>query len=187
MPERVVGLWLRPCGRWAVPVALTAGSALLGVAGASASAGFLAGAAATVVLFQLAVVDPLLAAASACGRVAGGDLSATVPERGPAPLRAMTSVLNTVLADFQEVLLLFAHSLHSVRSGLGGLDARRHGADGDSLARVVEEIAEMQRMLEGFRYFRVRLQGGAITDTGVVPAAAAASGSPVGTPGGSSR
>jgi hypothetical protein len=122
-------------------------------------------------VFHDGLVRPLVQAAGACGRIAEGDLSATVPELGPAPVRKTMSVLNTVLADFQEVLLLCAHGLHSIRRALDAAPAGQEcpppGAEALRQARL--EVEELQRMLEGFRYFRVKLADGTITDTGVTP------------------
>jgi hypothetical protein len=118
---------------------------------------------------------PLLGAARTCKRVAAGDLSETLPESGPRPLRAVAKVFNTVLADFQEVLLLFAHFL---RSASASIQALRELADGPASGNTVrslcagtlDDLRNMQEMIEGFRYFRVRIEGGAITDAGALPA-----------------
>ncbi len=115
---------------------------------------------------------PLLDAARACNRVAAGDLSPTLREAGPLPLRSVARVFNTVLADFQEVLLLFAYFLRSARASIQVL---RERSDGDPrgnavrslCAATLDDLDSMQEMIQGFHYFRVRIERGTITDTGV--------------------
>jgi HAMP domain-containing protein len=135
--------------------------------------GFLAGVACCAVIAYLGVLRPLRRTAAACARVAAGDVSQTLPEGGPRPLRATATVFNTVLADFQEVLLLFAYFLRSARSSLQGLESRVARAACDQEIRglvssVLVDVARMQDMVEGFKYFRVRIESGTIVDDGVV-------------------
>ena len=154
--------------------ASAAGSASPGdwPAWALVSSGCLLGVALSVVVAYSWVLRPLMRAARTCNRVAAGDLSRTLRETGPAPLRSMAKVFNTVLADFQEVLLLFAYFLRSAKASIQVL---REHADGDPRSNAVrslcastlDDLSAMQEMIEGFRYFRVRIASGTITDTGV--------------------
>jgi methyl-accepting chemotaxis protein len=136
-------------------------------------AGFFAGIGCAAAVVGIRVMRPLTSLAEVCSRVATGDLSQTVPERGPRQLRAAATVFNAVLADFQEVLLLFAYFLRSARASLQDLGSRAHadGGDGDIaglLSSVLNDVTRMQEMVEGFKYFRVRIDRGTITDTGVI-------------------
>ena len=142
---------------------------------ACALAGFAVGAAvsagATLVCYQ----RPLARAGRVCRRVESGDLSETVPESGPSDLRALARVLNTLLADFQEVLLLFAYLLRSARTSMHLLHERVNAEAGDNASRslaatILDDLSRMQEMVEGFKYFRVRIESGTITDTGLRPA-----------------
>lgn len=118
------------------------------------------------------IIRPLLAAARACDRVAAGDLSESLAEVGPAPLRLMAKVFNTVLADFQEVLLLFAYFLRSAQTSIQVLREQADGPGAGNAVRslcasTLDDLRSMQEMIEGFRYFRVRIESGTVTDSGV--------------------
>ncbi len=126
--------------------------------------------------FWLLLYRPLSRAAAACRRIDSGNLNLTVPEKGPRPLRELAQVTNNTAADFQEVLLLFAHlvrsALHSARMlqiyvvGRSGIESDRRRA-----AEIIEDVHQMQEMIREFEYFRVRIDDGTIVDTGIGPAA----------------
>jgi hypothetical protein len=137
---------------------------------------FSLGAGFTGVVFYLVCYRPLRLAAGACHQVLSGDLSHTVPEVGPAPLREMARVTNNMAADFQEILLLFAHlSRSALRSGqLLQVHVAKEGAseaDRRHAAEIVEDACEMQEMIQDFKYFRVRFDHGCIIDSGLPHAA----------------
>jgi hypothetical protein len=121
------------------------------------------------------IVYPMLCAARTCDRVAAGDLSQTLQEVGPRPLRVVARVFNTILADFQEVLLLFAYSLRSAKTSIQLLREQADRPGGSNAIRslcasTLDDLRQMQEMIEGFRYFRVRIESGSVTDAGVRPA-----------------
>lgn len=134
--------------------------------------GFLVGLLSATLLAYVGIVRPLRIAARACDRVAAGDISQSLPESGPDALRTMAKVFNTVLADFQEVMLLFAYF---VRSAQASLKILRDQADDTATRNTVrslcsstlDDLRSMQEMIEGFRYFRVRIEKGTVTDSGV--------------------
>lgn len=143
------------------------------VALAAGVAGVAAGAAVAAALYERA----LRRTARACSGMRSGDLSATLPEEGPAPLRALARAFNDLEADFQEVLLLFAHSIRSARESAELLRDHLVNVDdtwtrnGRSAAEILADIDQMQSMVQDFKYFRVTIEGGTIRDTGIVPAA----------------
>lgn len=133
---------------------------------------FLLGAAVSALVTLLWLHIPLARAAEVCLRLESGDISHTVPEVGPVQLRTLARVLNAVLADFQEVLLFFAHLLRSARTSATILGDRVQSDACDNairslVAAVRGDLQQMQEIIEGFRYFRVRLEDGTITDAGV--------------------
>lgn len=114
---------------------------------------------------------PLSRAARVCRFRAATDLSRTLPEEGPPSLRILARTMNDLEADFQEVLLLFAHMARSARTSADLLrPLADDAADSSEAARVREVLAdidEMQAMIKDFRYFRVSLDDGTIRDAGV--------------------
>lgn len=117
---------------------------------------------------------PLRQAAKVAVRLGAGDLSRTVPEAGPRQLRVLVRVLNTLLADFQEVLLLFAYHLRSAHASSNLLRNRVQTDACDNVIRglvagIQGDLSQMQEMVQGFKYFRVRVESDAITDEGVLP------------------
>jgi HAMP domain-containing protein len=110
--------------------------------------------------------------ATACRQVECGDLSRTVPEDGPAPLAEVARAVNTLTADFQEVLLLFAHLVRSARLTVRSLQRHlrsepAHELDRLRAAQIMSDIEQMEEMISDFKYFRVRIEDDAIVDTGV--------------------
>jgi methyl-accepting chemotaxis protein len=140
----------------------------------SMSAAFVLGIAASVAAGYGWIVRPMILAARTCDRVAAGDLSETLREVGPPPLKAVARVFNTILADFQEVLLLFAYFLRSAKTSIQLLREQADAASGGNAVRslcasTLDDLKHMQEMIEGFRYFRVRIESGTVTDAGVRP------------------
>jgi len=90
---------------------------------------------------------------------------------GPPSLRAIARTLNDVEADFQEVLLLFAHMVRSARASadlLRPLVSDEAGSpEAERIRAVLADIDEMQATIRDFRYFRVSLDDGLIRDAGV--------------------
>lgn len=133
--------------------------------------GFLVGVAATTLAFHFRYQHPLARVAGVCAQLGSGDLSQTIPEIGSRHLRALVRVLNTVLADFQEVLLLFAHLLRVAKASVQMLKDRADANDGNAMRSLVVDLVgdlgQMEEIIEGFRYFRVRIERGAITDIGL--------------------
>jgi hypothetical protein len=135
-------------------------------------AGVFLGSAATLGVLGVFVLRPLYVAGRACELLAAGDISQSLQESGPAPLRSIARMFNTVLADFQEVLLLFAYFLRSAQTSIQVLreQADEPGA-GNAVrslcATTLDDLRAMQEMIEGFRYYRVRIESGTVTDTGV--------------------
>jgi len=133
-------------------------------------AGFLAGTVCATVACWAFWGVPLARAARACGRRAATDLSRTLPEEGPRPLRLLTRTLNDLEADFQEVLLLFSHMSRSARASADLLRPIASEASGSpSAERIHEVLAEMEAMeatIRDFRYFRVSIDDGVIRDAG---------------------
>ena len=114
---------------------------------------------------------PLSRVARVCRARAATDLSRTLPEEGPPSLRAIARTFNDVEADFQEVLLLFAHMVRSARASADLLRPFASDAMGSSeserVREVLADIDEMQATIRDFRYFRVSLDDGVIRDAGV--------------------
>lgn len=133
-------------------------------------ASFLAGVAVTAGASWLVWGAPLSRAARACRTRTATDLSRTLPEEGPESLRTLARTLNDLEADFQEVLLLFAHMVRSARASADLLRSLRvdeaSSPDGSSVHAVLEDIDEMQATIRDFRYFRVSLDDGVIRDAG---------------------
>jgi methyl-accepting chemotaxis protein len=121
--------------------------------------GMLAGGAVVAAGVHSLVLAPLSRMASTCESLGFGNLSATFPESGPVPLREVGRTMNTMTADFQEVLLLVAHAARSMRQAVN--------SDGGRLLELERGLSEVESMVQDFRYFRVRLEDGGITDTGV--------------------
>lgn len=132
---------------------------------------FIAGVAVAAGAFWFVWGRPLFRVARACRARAATDLSRTLPEEGPPSLRAIARTFNDVEADFQEVLLLFAHMVRSARASADLLRPFASGATGSSEAERVREVLadidEMQATIRDFRYFRVSLEDGVIRDAGV--------------------
>jgi hypothetical protein len=132
---------------------------------------FVAGAAVAAGACWVVWGGPLSRVAGACRARAATDLSRTLPEVGPSSLRAIARTLNDVEADFQEVLLLFAHMVRSARASADLLRPLASDATGSPEAgrirEVLEDIDEMQATISDFRYFRVSLDDGLIRDAGV--------------------
>lgn len=148
--------WLSSLGLLAVAFGITFSTnapewVVLGV-------GVLTGGAVTAAAGHTLVLAPLDRVAVTCRRLGVGNLSATVPEQGPAPLREVGRTVNSMAADFQEVLLLVAHAARSMRQAINGQGER---------LELDRSLTEVEAMITDFRYFRVRLDGGCITDTGV--------------------
>jgi len=100
----------------------------------------------------------------------GGDLSPSAPEAGPPALRRIARTCNDLSADFQEVLLLFAHLSRSAATAAEFIRARKSSTDPHALSgidAVLDDIGQMQEMVMDFKYFRVRVGDDGITDTGV--------------------
>jgi hypothetical protein len=114
---------------------------------------------------------PLARAARACHFRAATDLSRTLPEEGPPSLRVLARTMNDLEADFQEVLLLFAHMARSARTSADLLrplaDDATDSSEAERVREVLVDIDEMQAMIKDFRYFRVSLDDGTIRDAGV--------------------
>lgn len=132
---------------------------------------FAAGAAVATGASWVVWVGPLSRVARACRARAATDLSRTLPEVGPPSLRAIARTLNDVEADFQEVLLLFAHMVRSARASadlLRPLVSDEAGSpEAERIRAVLADIDEMQATIRDFRYFRVSLDDGLIRDAGV--------------------
>lgn len=132
---------------------------------------FFTGAAAATGVCWLVWGGPLARVARACRARAATDLSRTLPEEGPPSLRSIARTFNDVEADFQEVLLLFAHMVRSARASADLLRPFASGATGSSEAERVREVLadidEMQATIQDFRYFRVSFDDGVIRDAGV--------------------
>jgi hypothetical protein len=79
--------------------------------------------------------------------------------------------MNDLEADFQEVLLLFAHMARSARTSADLLrplaDDATDSSEAERVREVLVDIDEMQAMIKDFRYFRVSLDDGTIRDAGV--------------------
>ncbi len=133
-------------------------------------ASFVAGAVVAAGASWLAWGGPLSRAARACRSRAATDLSQTLPEEGPESLRTLARTLNDLEADFQEVLLLFAHMVRSARASADLLrplaEDRSDSPDGPRVRAVLADIDEMQATIRDFRYFRVSLDDGVIRDAG---------------------
>ncbi len=112
--------------------------------------GFAAGAAVSACAFVFLFHRPLVRTARACLKIQSGDLSRTVPESGPASLRRIARTINEMSADFQEVLLLFAHMVRTAEKA----DPSGH-------------TEEMSALIRDFKYFRVAIENGTIRDRGV--------------------
>ena len=147
----------------------------------AAACGFGAGLALAGGLAGVLLLLPLRRVARACRRLQCGDLSHTVPEVGTGDLRSVARTVNDLDADFQEVLLLFAHHSRSARETTRVLRqflANPEGAQGDHarrLAEVVDDLDRMQATIRDFRYFRVVVDDESIRDTGIaVPSPAGA-------------
>jgi hypothetical protein len=135
------------------------GGTLLGVAGACLASYLRSGL-------------PLRRVAVACRRIESGDLSRTVPIAGPRQLRCIARLINDMAADFQEVLLLFAHLLRSAQRSASLLALRESGRvsrqfDAGRVDELIADIRQMHEMIHDFKYFRVRVDTDAIVDTGI--------------------
>jgi methyl-accepting chemotaxis protein len=132
---------------------------------------FVTGAAVATVVYWIVWGGPLFRVARACRSRAATDLSRTLPEEGPSSLRSIARTFNDVEADFQEVLLLFAHMVRSARASADLLRPLASDVTGSSEAERVREVLadidEMQATIKDFRYFRVSLDDGVIRDAGV--------------------
>jgi HAMP domain-containing protein len=115
---------------------------------------------------------PLLRVRAGCRRISSGDLSHTLPEDGPTAVAEMARFNNSLAADFQEILLLFAHLARSAMSSARLLQEHvvdRLGTDDRGRAsEIIEDIHQMQEVIEEFKYFRVCFEDGRIIDTGLV-------------------
>jgi hypothetical protein len=133
-------------------------------------ASFAAGAGAATGVSWLVWGAPLSRAARACRKRTATDLSRTLPEEGPESLRTLARTLNDLEADFQEVLLLFAHMVRSARASADLLRSlatdEADSPDGPCVRAVLADIDEMQATIRDFRYFRVSLDDGVIRDAG---------------------
>ncbi len=92
-----------------------------------------------------------------------GKLGRTLPERGPRALRILAGSLNGVSANFQEILLLFAHHVRHLRESI---EAAEPAGTQASRRDLLDELSEMDQVLHDFDYYRVRIEGDMITDTG---------------------
>ncbi len=90
-----------------------------------------------------------------------GKLDRTLSEQGPRDFRKLAGSLNGVAANFQEILLLFAHHVRHLKDSV---EAR--GAEAGRGQELLDELAEMDQVLHDFDYYRVRIEDGSITDTG---------------------
>ncbi|MCG3192204.1 MAG: HAMP domain-containing protein [Thermoanaerobaculia bacterium] len=134
--------------------------------------GFVTGVSLTAIVFLLVVVLPLSRVALACRHIESGDLSLTVPEKGPRPIARVATAFNALAADFQEVLLLFAHLVRSAEAS-AHLLTRHAGtigvpsSDAARMNELVTDIHEMKRVIRDFKYFRVSVEEDAIRDLGL--------------------
>jgi hypothetical protein len=165
-------------GPW-IALAVFAGLLILGIWGLTvgfslwpAAWGFVTGLSLAGILFLVAVLLPIARIASACRHIESGNLSSTVPEEGPRSLARVAAAFNGLSADFQEVLLLFAHLVRSAEASAGLLT--RHasalgfrGKDEERLKEIVTDIHEMKRVIRDFKYFRVSVDEDAIRDLGL--------------------
>jgi len=180
-PLASTGFTGAPRALW--PALALAGALLLvaGVAFAGGTAGwpnrvaaFAAGVAATAAVFYVRLLAPLAEMTTACLSVKSEDLSLTVPERGTRNLRTLARVINGMAADFQEVLLLFAHMARSARQWVPLLERSVAGSNATDaerrmVAATVGQIDQIQEIISAFKFFRVTLEGDAIIDRGVNP------------------
>ncbi len=98
-----------------------------------------------------------------------GKLGQTLPERGPLAFRILARSLNGVSANFQEILLLFAHHVRHLKASVEAEAGRGALARGASRRQdLLDELFEMDQVLHDFDYYRVRLEDDSITDTGPV-------------------
>jgi len=141
-----------PRGAWQ----LVAAGVLLGL--------WLAGVAAYVAYHR-----PLRRVATLCLRLTSGDLSPTVDESGPQSLKAIARVLNSILADFQEVLLLFVVLLDTARTSMRLLqehaDEHCDNTVRSLTASVLGDLSQLRGIIGGFKYYRVRIEDGTLTHT----------------------
>ncbi len=143
---------------------------------------FVSGAAAASAAFMSVFGFALARMAAICERMETGDLSISVPERAPRLLRPIAAALNGLSADFQEVLLLFAHLVRSAEASVQMLSHHASsmnlkGEDARRLGEIETDIHEMKLMIRDFKYFRVSVDEDAIRDTGLPAHTRAASGS----------
>ncbi len=155
--------------------------ALVFLAGSLPAWGLVAGGAVLGVIicavwFQLRFSLPLSRLQQVTRSLEGGDLSPTLPETGPPVLHMIARSVNSMLADFQEVLLLFAHLLRSTRRAAKRLQTIRNGSSEDggdrepadrAVDEIIESIAQMEEMIHDFRFFRVRIEDSMIIDLGI--------------------
>ena len=109
---------------------------------------------------------PLGASARVANHVTCGNLSETFPDSGPADLKMMNRLLNTLLADFQEILLLFEH-LNSSALGAMGRCVEDGSAGRSDQATVRSALLEMKSVIESFTFFGVEVREGVIRDTSI--------------------
>ncbi len=102
-------------------------------------------------------------AAELARAVEHGKLGQTLSERGPRGFRMLARSLNGVSANFQEILLLFAHHVRHLRESVEAGAGRGDLAGGQDL---LDELSEMDLVLHDFDYYRVRIGDDSITDTG---------------------
>jgi HAMP domain-containing protein len=131
---------------------------------------FAAGFAASSAIHWRRVDRPLARSRRIAEHVESGNLSETFPHTGPEDLRILNRLLNTLLADFQEILLLFAHlSAEAIEV----IDARDSGVtetashDRTRWRTVRQTLAHMRGVVESFTFFGVQIRGKTITDAGI--------------------
>lgn len=160
----------------AVAGSLLAAAAVAWLGGGSGWLGFLSafvsGFAAASLGFFFWVLVPLSEMAAASRSFSSGDLSLSVPERGPLSLRRVASVINNMAADFQEVLLLFSHLIQSALRSAKLLQSHVVEASGSEddrriAAEIIRDVYDMQEMVKDFTYFRVKFEGDGIVDTSI--------------------
>ena len=92
-----------------------------------------------------------------------GKLGESLDEGGHPSFRILARNLNGVSANFQEILLLFVHHVRNLRLSIDAAGRGKIMKKQD----LLNELREMDQVLNDFDYYRVRIEGDSITDTGV--------------------